>query len=387
MTAADLVNPEASAAEPASRLPGSAAIQMSRRLEALAGQLRATSAMAPAAGPDAGLRSRRPHQRTNQPIQRLRADLAEIRANATLDSPAGRHALRLSVVVLIAQLIASELALSRSYWMVVAAATVLRPEFGATFTRGTERALGTGLGVPLAGAITVGFHPAGAVTVALVGLLAWAAYATFPASFAVGLVSSPRSSSSCSTWSARTPWPLPVPACSTRSWAARSACSPTLCGPPGQSSRRGSRWPPSSTPIASTPGGPFGSDRRPSRPCRRHAAACAASPAGSSQRRGRRRPFAFGTRHSADRCRAQSGHVGRATPPGRSRPRAQARCRGGTRAPAAARALAARPQDREPAGDHRRDAHRPVRSGAGRRQASGPASELSDVRARLHAGR
>ena len=31
--------------------------------------------------------------------------------------------------------------------MVVAAATVLRPEFGATFTRGTERALGTCLGV------------------------------------------------------------------------------------------------------------------------------------------------------------------------------------------------------------------------------------------------
>ena len=58
-------------------------------------------------------------------------------------------------------MISRQLPLERSYWMVVAAATVLRPEFGATFTRGTERVLGTLLGVALAGAITVGLHPAG----------------------------------------------------------------------------------------------------------------------------------------------------------------------------------------------------------------------------------
>ena len=69
--------------------------------------------------------------------------------------------------------------------MVVAAATVLRPEFGATFTRGSERALGTSLGVALAGALAVLVHPAGGVTVVLVGLLA-AGYAMFPASFAIG---------------------------------------------------------------------------------------------------------------------------------------------------------------------------------------------------------
>ena len=48
--------------------------------------------------------------------------------------------------------------------MVVAAATILRPEFGATFTRGAERALGTCLGVALAGAIAVTLHPGGAAT-------------------------------------------------------------------------------------------------------------------------------------------------------------------------------------------------------------------------------
>ncbi len=160
--------------------------QLARRLAALAGQLRAVATLAPAAGEGGGVRSRRPQSRTNRPLERLRGDLALVRANASLDSPAGRHALRLAIVVPVAEIIAHDLPLSRSYWLVVAAATVLRPEFGATFTRGTERALGTALGVAIAGAITVGLHPAGPATVLLVGVLAWAGYAVFPASFAVG---------------------------------------------------------------------------------------------------------------------------------------------------------------------------------------------------------
>jgi uncharacterized membrane protein YccC len=109
-----------------------------------------------------------------------------MRANLSIHSPAGRHALRLAVIVPVAAIIARELPLQRSYWMVVAAATILRPEFGATFTRGAERALGTCLGVALAGGIAVTLHPAGGVTIVLVGALAWAGYSLFPASFAVG---------------------------------------------------------------------------------------------------------------------------------------------------------------------------------------------------------
>lgn len=160
--------------------------QMAHRIAGLAGQLRAVGELAPAAGEGSGLLSRRLYARASHPLQRLRDELEQMRANVSLDSPVGRHALRLAVIVPAAELIASQLPLQRSYWMVVAAATVLRPEFGATFTRGTERALGTCLGVGLAGAIAVALHPAGGVTVILVGLLAWAAYATFPASFAVG---------------------------------------------------------------------------------------------------------------------------------------------------------------------------------------------------------
>jgi uncharacterized membrane protein YccC len=166
--------------------PGSPALHMDRRLAALAGQVRAVAALSPAAGKGGGLRTRRPYHRTNHPLERLRTDLEMIRANMSIHSPAGRHALRLAVVVPVTALIARELPLQRSYWMVVAAATVLRPEFGATFTRGAERALGTCLGVALAGAIAVTLHPAGAATIVLVGALAWAGYSLFPASFAVG---------------------------------------------------------------------------------------------------------------------------------------------------------------------------------------------------------
>jgi uncharacterized membrane protein YccC len=162
------------------------ALHLERRLAALSGQVRAIGSLAPVAAAGGGLRSRRPVRRTNHPLQRARADLAQLRANLSLESPAARHALRLAVIVPVASLIARELPLNRSYWLVVAAATVLRPEFGATFTRGTERALGTCLGVGLAGAIAVVIHPAGGLTVAIVGLCAWAGYAVFPASFAVG---------------------------------------------------------------------------------------------------------------------------------------------------------------------------------------------------------
>jgi len=167
-------------------MPDASGLVLSRRLTALAGQLRAVGSLAAAAGEASGLRDRRPQVRTNRRFEQVRADLAVVRANASLQSPAGRHAVRLAVVVLLAELISRHLPLSRSYWMVVAAATTLRPEFGATFTRGAERASGTALGVGLAGAIAVALHPSGAGTVVLVGALAWAGYAVFPASFALG---------------------------------------------------------------------------------------------------------------------------------------------------------------------------------------------------------
>lgn len=163
-----------------------AAPLLARRLVALAGQLRAVAALAASAGEGGSLRERRPRPHTHRPLERLAVALDQMRADATLKSPAGRHALRLAVVVLVTELISRHLPIQRGYWMVVAAATTLRPEFGATFTRGTERALGTCLGVGIAGGIAVALHPAGGATIVLVGLLAFAGYAVFPASFAAG---------------------------------------------------------------------------------------------------------------------------------------------------------------------------------------------------------
>ncbi len=173
----------------ADSLPGGgedAAPALPRRLAALAGQLRAVASLAVSAGEGGSLRERRVRRHAHRPLQGIAAGLAQLRADASLGSPAGRHALRLTVVVLAAELISRHVPLQRGYWMVVAAATTLRPEFGATFTRGTERVIGTGLGVGLAGAIAVALHPSHAVTIVIVGLLAFAGYAVFAASFAAG---------------------------------------------------------------------------------------------------------------------------------------------------------------------------------------------------------
>src|SRR5262249_58588428 len=99
------------------------------RLAALAGQLRAIGPLAVAAGESGTFLERRPHRPANRLRDLAATDLSQLRANATLPSPAGRHAVRLAVVVVIAELISRHL--PRGYWMVVAAAPPLRPEFGA----------------------------------------------------------------------------------------------------------------------------------------------------------------------------------------------------------------------------------------------------------------
>jgi uncharacterized membrane protein YccC len=182
----DVVSRVSAQADPLLEGREDAAPALPRRLAAVAGQVRAVAAQAVSAGEGGNLRERRVRRYTHRPRDAIAAGLAELRDNASLASPAGRHALRLTVVVLAAEAISRHVPLQRGYWMVVAAATTLRPEFGATFTRGTERAIGTCLGVGLAGAIAVALHPSGGMTIVLVGLLAFAGYAVFAASFAAG---------------------------------------------------------------------------------------------------------------------------------------------------------------------------------------------------------
>lgn len=158
---------------------------VSRRFAAIAGQLRAMTRLCEQARPGR-LRDRRPRVGGARIRGQLRSDLERVRANATLSSPAGRHAVRLAVVVLVSGLLARVAPLERSYWIVVAAATVLRPDFAATFTRGAERVLGTIVGVGLASVIAISLHPSLGAVVPILAVLAWLAFAVFPASFALG---------------------------------------------------------------------------------------------------------------------------------------------------------------------------------------------------------
>ena len=162
--------------------------RVDERLGALIGQVTAAARLAAVLGTPGGLG--RPSLGRRGLGSRIRyrfgADMEQIRANATLSSAPGRHALRLAVVVAGVELLTQHVDLPRGYWAVVAAAMVLRPSFGATFTRGAERVLGTCLGVVVASLIAVVIDPGGWGVVAVVALLAYGTYAVYPASFAAG---------------------------------------------------------------------------------------------------------------------------------------------------------------------------------------------------------
>jgi uncharacterized membrane protein YccC len=168
-----------------------ASVPLDQRLAALIGQVTAAARLAADLhAPGSGrlpFALGRPTRGSVRLGHRVAEDLYRMRRAANLDSAAGRHALRLAVVVSLTELLIQRVALPRAYWAVVAASTVLRPSFGQTFTRGAERVLGTFLGVVIATLVAVGLNPTGWGVVAVVAVLACCTYAVFPASFAVGV--------------------------------------------------------------------------------------------------------------------------------------------------------------------------------------------------------
>ncbi|MDO4643936.1 MAG: YccS family putative transporter [Cardiobacteriaceae bacterium] len=89
------------------------------------------------------------------PLKQL---IPTLRRHLTLDSPAYRHAIRLTLVVLTCCTIASVLQLELGYWILLTAAFVCQPNYNATKTRVNQRVLGTILGV-LAGSLAPWFTP------------------------------------------------------------------------------------------------------------------------------------------------------------------------------------------------------------------------------------
>ncbi|MGO9457727.1 MAG: FUSC family protein [Acidimicrobiales bacterium] len=113
--------------------------------------------------------------------------IAVLRANLHGKSPVFRHAVRFAVAVPAAALLASWLALPRPYWVPFAVAVILKPDYSSLFRSGIGRVIGTLVGATLAALLVSGLHPNLLVTTVLVAVMAWAAYTSWSANFAVAI--------------------------------------------------------------------------------------------------------------------------------------------------------------------------------------------------------
>lgn len=150
--------------------------QAGARLEALRAQLRA--AVDAATG---WTRGREIGSRLRRAIPRRRAlgahnALSILHANLSLQSTAFRHGIRLGVTLAVATALYRLLDLPRGYWVPLTVAFVLKPDFGATFSRGLQRYAGTIIGAVLASAITALLDPGHWTLVVLVGIFAAGIY-------------------------------------------------------------------------------------------------------------------------------------------------------------------------------------------------------------------
>ena len=116
------------------------------------------------------------HEPPAHPIQDLKAEM-------TLRSSVFRHAVRLSLALMVGGIVYRGLSLGSGYWVPLTVLFVLRPDYGTTTGRAVERAAGTLVGITIAWAIVTSFSPSSGMTVALLASLAYAVYALFPANY------------------------------------------------------------------------------------------------------------------------------------------------------------------------------------------------------------
>jgi uncharacterized membrane protein YccC len=121
----------------------------SHQIDALAGQLRTARSLISVLVPEPVPGLPTPDVSMKSPAD-LKAPLAVLRANLSLQSTAFRHAVRLAVSVGAGEALAHSLNIQRSYWLTMTIAIVLRPYFTATFNRGILRIAGTIAGLLLA---------------------------------------------------------------------------------------------------------------------------------------------------------------------------------------------------------------------------------------------
>jgi uncharacterized membrane protein YccC len=140
---------------------------LQRQLDALAGQLRSAVEMAFHSTLHGSAQFAR--REAAQPWSlRLEGAIAAIRANLCLESAAFRHAVRLAACICAGQIWNAATGLRRGYWTPMTIGIILRPDFGATFSRGLLRMAGTLAGLILASAIVHFLAPVAGVEALLI---------------------------------------------------------------------------------------------------------------------------------------------------------------------------------------------------------------------------
>ena len=104
--------------------------------------------------------------------------LMTLRANVGKSTEAGRHALRLAVIAMLAEAIVQAVGLFQGRWVILTIFIVLKPDYTSTVYRGVQRAVGTMLGAGI-GVLVALTHPGQIGLIAAAGLCIAAAYALF----------------------------------------------------------------------------------------------------------------------------------------------------------------------------------------------------------------
>jgi uncharacterized membrane protein YccC len=149
-------------------------------LRALYGQLRA--AWRSASVPLGGLALPELH---SPHLPNLEQPLNTLRDHFHLGSTFGRHAVRLSVTLAAAGVLANVLPIQRGYWITLTTALVLRPDFTTTLSRGVARIAGTAVGVVAATAIVLAVPHTPHITLAFAIFFAAISYAAFQLNYAL----------------------------------------------------------------------------------------------------------------------------------------------------------------------------------------------------------
>jgi uncharacterized membrane protein YccC len=160
---------------------------MALQMDALAGQLRAIVDLSESTTPEGNAAFFSREERMPRALRILNT-AAILRANLTLKSAACRHAIRLSICLLIGDAIGRAVDWRRSYWLPMTIAIVLKPDFTATFSRGVLRLAGTFAGLTLATIIIHFFHPPLLLQAILVAFFTYGLRWVGPANYGIFVV-------------------------------------------------------------------------------------------------------------------------------------------------------------------------------------------------------